>query len=195
MLGAERLRSERGIGDGCGGRRRLQGGEGAKDARALSRLLLRPRERSPQRQESKHKDDNYAHDFLPAAYTAAHSARGSFIDYLLRQWASWNKAAAIRVALASRLAGHSVWAFPHLDRAPVEERYCCLNRDLIVNALHFLGRIGNVAVINQKIDAIVRHQQPPATCALVRLRTKLCTIVVCSRSALEVKQNKNMLMA
>ena len=49
-----------------------------------------------------------------------------------------------------------------------------------------------MAVIIQKIDAIVRHQQPPATCALVRPRTKPCDIVVCSRSTLEVKQNKNM---
>jgi hypothetical protein len=52
-----------------------------------------------------------------------------------------------------------------------------------------------VAIIVQKIDAIMRHQQPPATCALVRPRTKPCDIVVCNRSALEVKQNKNMLMA
>ncbi|MFZ0208775.1 MAG: hypothetical protein WAL59_22165 [Roseiarcus sp.] len=31
---------------------------------------------------------------------------------------------------------------PRLDRAPVEARYCCLNRDLIVNALGPTALIG-----------------------------------------------------
>src|SRR5271156_2828911 len=66
MLRAERLGIQPGIGDGCGGRRRLQGGEGAKAAGGLARLLLRPRNGCPERQEGKHKDDADAHDSLPA---------------------------------------------------------------------------------------------------------------------------------
>ena len=60
MLGAERLRIQRRVGD-WGGRLRLQ----RKAAPDRSRLLLRPRERRPERQKGNDKHDADAHDLPP----------------------------------------------------------------------------------------------------------------------------------